>query len=78
MNDGRPLQPSRRGFCAAALGLAAGVPRVALGGTDTPIRIGTTSVILDNQVGFLQVRGGIFSDEFSHPCGHMIVVKVVG
>ncbi len=53
MNDERPLQLSRRGFCAAALCLAAGVPRVALGGTDTPIRIGTTSVILDNQVGFL-------------------------
>jgi phosphonate transport system substrate-binding protein len=54
VNDGgRPLDTSRRQFCAAALGFVAGFPCVALGASDTPIRIGTTSVILDNQVGFL-------------------------
>lgn len=53
MNDGRPFRPSRRGFCAAALGLAAAMPRAALGAPEAPIRIGTTSVILDNQIGFL-------------------------
>lgn len=53
MNDEHRLRLSRRRFCAAALGLAAAVPRVALGASDAPIRIGTTSVILDNQVGFL-------------------------
>ena len=54
MNDGdRPVDISRRQFCAAALGFAAGFPCVARGASDAPIRIGTTSVILDNQVGFL-------------------------
>ena len=54
MNDGhRAVDNSRRQFCAAALGLAVGLPCVARGASDTPIRIGTTSVILDNQVGFL-------------------------
>jgi phosphonate transport system substrate-binding protein len=45
---------SRRGFCAAAVGgIAAAISRTAIGASDGPIRIGTTSVILDNQVGFL-------------------------
>ncbi len=54
MLDGRPPRLSRRGFCAAAVGgVAAAVSRTALGAPDAPIRIGTTSVILDNQIGFL-------------------------
>jgi phosphonate transport system substrate-binding protein len=53
MNDQSRTRLSRRRFCGAALGLAACVPRLALGATDAPIRIGTTSVILDNQIGFL-------------------------
>lgn len=52
-NKGRAAVMSRRRFCAAALVMAVGRPRVALSASDAPIRIGTTSVILDNQVGFL-------------------------
>lgn len=44
---------SRRRFCAATLGIVAGLPGAAARAADQPIRIGTTSVILDNQVGFL-------------------------
>jgi phosphonate transport system substrate-binding protein len=47
------LRVSRRRFCAAALGVAATFSRGAANAADLPIRIGTTSVILDNQVGFL-------------------------
>ena len=49
----RSSKLSRRDFCVAALGLAAGLPSIASGAPENPIRIGTTSVILDNQVGFL-------------------------
>ena len=53
MNDDRQSGFSRRRFCAAALGLAAGASGAAQGASEVPIRIGTTSVILDNQVSFL-------------------------
>ncbi len=52
MNEHRPRCLTRRDFCGAALGFALSVTRVA-SAAETPIRIGTTSVILDNQVGFL-------------------------
>jgi phosphonate transport system substrate-binding protein len=45
---------SRRAICAALV-FAGGLPRIVLGASDAPIRIGTTSVILDNQVGFLHL-----------------------
>ena len=44
---------SRRGFCASVLGITAGLAAKLSAASDLPIRIGTTSVILDNQVGFL-------------------------
>jgi phosphonate transport system substrate-binding protein len=53
MDDDRRARLSRRRFCAAALGVAAAISRPALGASDASIRIGTTSVILDNQIGFL-------------------------
>lgn len=54
MNDGHPLGLSRRGFCATVIGgITAAISRTSLGATVAPIRFGTTSVILDNQVGFL-------------------------
>jgi phosphate/phosphite/phosphonate ABC transporter binding protein len=51
-DDDRSRSASRRAFCAAALIFGAGLAR-AVPNTSVPIRIGTTSVILDNQVGFL-------------------------
>ena len=54
MNDGDRPRISRRAVLRrGAWSCAAGLPRVALSASDAPIRIGTTSVILDNQVGFL-------------------------
>ena len=54
MNDGDlPMNTARRQFCAGALAFAAGLPLVTRAASDAPIRIGTTSVILDNQIGFL-------------------------
>ena len=44
---------TRRDFCAAALGIAAGLAPKLSAASDSAIRIGTTPVILDNQVGFL-------------------------
>ena len=54
MHNERPPRLSRREFCAVAVGgIAAAISRTAIGAPESPIRIGTTSVILDNQVGFL-------------------------
>ncbi len=54
MSDERwAARASRRRFCAAGLAFAATLPRAVRAAAEVPIRIGTTSVILDNQVGFL-------------------------
>lgn len=44
---------SRRDFCVSVLGIAAAFAPKLSAASDLPIRVGTTSVILDNQVGFL-------------------------
>lgn len=48
---GSPTTISRRRFCAAAL--VAALPAIARA-ADAPIHIGTTAVILDDQVGFMR------------------------
>lgn len=58
---------SRRRFCAAALGMAVAVPRSSLGAADDSIRIGTTSVILDNQVGFLHAWRDYLQPKLGRP-----------
>ena len=63
----RSSKLSRRDFCVAALGLAAGLPRIASGAPEAPIRIGTTSVILDNQVGFLHAWRNYLQPRLGRP-----------
>ena len=57
----------RRRLCVMGLGLAALRPRVVVAATDTPIRIGTTSVILDNQVGFLHAWRDYLQPKLNRP-----------
>lgn len=45
---------SRRRFCGALLGLAGVAPALTRGASEAPLRIGTTAVILDDQLGFMR------------------------
>jgi phosphonate transport system substrate-binding protein len=60
------LRLGRRRFCTAALGMALALPSLSRAAAP-PIRIGTTSVILDDQVGFLRAWADYLGPRLGRP-----------